>query len=106
MTLPDRNKILALTAPGVVGLLILAYDYCCPGLAGLPNTANYVIGHLIFAACFIGGAITSVLAMAALQRRWDKLENIFKTLALVVNLCWLVAVIYIAVQMHAASVQH
>jgi hypothetical protein len=105
MKLTNTSRVIALTVPGILGLLILAYSYCCPGLARIPNETNVVLGR-VFTACFLGGTITSVLALAFLHSKWHALEGIFKTMFMVLNLGWLSAVIYIALKMHGLALQH
>jgi hypothetical protein len=105
MTLTDHKKVIALTLPGIVGLLILAYDYCCPGLVRIPNELNLILGR-IFAACFMGGAVSSVFALTFLHSKWDALDGIFKTMFMVLNLGWLGAIVYIALKVHWLPLQH
>jgi hypothetical protein len=102
----DVKKVVALSGPGVLGFLILAYSYCCPGLAVIPNEWNYLVERVLFMACFFGGAVTSVLALACLKSRWDELEGMFKAGMMMVNLAWIGTVIFLALHYHAMTSAH
>jgi hypothetical protein len=106
MNVTNEKKIIALTFPAMVGYLILAYDYACPGLARLPTVWNEFIGRGLFTACFLGGAVTSFLGLVVLQSCWEKLGQMFKAMFMLLNLGWLGAVIYLAVQMHELHAGH
>ena len=77
MTEDEKKVLRRLDRAGCVGIcLIVAYDYCCPGLSrSLPTLWNEMIWRDDFlVGCFFGGAVTSLLALAMfLQAKWDAL---------------------------------
>ena len=70
MQLTNTNKVFALTAPAMVGLLLLGYFYCCPALAQIPSAWNVIVARYLFLACFFGGAVTSILGLVFIKSKW------------------------------------
>ena len=100
MKLTNTGKAIAYSAPCLLGFLILAYVYCCPGLARIPNVWNLIFGRYLFLACLLGGTVTAILGLTFLQSKWEEFDPVFKTMAATVNLAWLGMVVFIVIGMH------